>query len=235
MTDSFDLVRDLPSALRDRSAAWTYIRGFAATWRTPLTPEDGTPEAELTAAEEHLGMRLPAALREAYTLFGRRADLHSTMHSLLRPDEFYVDDRKEALVFREENQGAASWGVLLTDLDKADPPVRMRRDLQDKEAERWEGWLDAFSVSCIEIVLSEALQADEPVCDHGDFEDDGELDRRFTRLPFPAHPEGEDGQAFYAGPGVLLCDGGGWLSVRTRDEETLDRLRDDIPADWLTA
>ncbi|MGP4026229.1 hypothetical protein [Actinomadura sp. 3N407] len=236
MTDSFDLVRDLPSALRDRTAAWTYIRGFAATWRSPLTPQDGTPEAELTAVEEDLGVLLPAALREAYTLFGRRTDLHSNMHALLSPDRFYVDDRKEALVFREENQGVASWGILLTDLDDDDPPVRMRTDLGDKEAERWEGWLSGFSVSCIEIVLSEALQADEPVCDHGDFEDDGELARRFTRLPFPAYPEGGGGQAFYAGPGLLLCDGGGgWLSVRARDEETLDRFRDDVPADWLNA
>ncbi|TDC87184.1 SMI1/KNR4 family protein [Actinomadura sp. 7K507] len=233
MTDSFDLVRDLPSALRDRAAAWVYIRGFAATWRTPLGPEDGTPEAALAAVEAGLGVRLPAALREAYALFGRRADLHSNMHSLLAPDGFYVDDRKEALVFREENQGAASWGVLLTDLDKADPPVRIRADLADQEEERWEGWLDAFSVSCIEIVLSEALQADEPVCDHGDFEDFDELERRFTRLPFPAYPEGEEGEAFYAGPGLLLCDGGGWLSVRARDEETLDRFRDDFPAEWL--
>ncbi|TDE16962.1 SMI1/KNR4 family protein [Actinomadura sp. 6K520] len=245
MTDSFDLVRDLPSALRDRTAAWAYIRGFAATWRTPLAPGDGTPDADLTAAEANLGVHLPAALREAYALFGRRADLHSNMHSLLSPAEFYVDDRKEALVFREENQGAASWGVLLsdldkaeldkTDLDKADPPVRMRTDLGDKEAERWEGWLAAFSVSCIEIVLSEALQADEPVCDHGDFEDFDELDRRFTRLPFPSYPEGEEGETFYTAPGLLLCDAGGWLSVRARDEETLDRFREDFPADWLTS
>jgi hypothetical protein len=240
VTDSFDLVRDLPSALRDRTAAWAYIRGFAATWRTPLAPGDGTPDADLTAAEANLGVHLPAALREAYALFGRRADLHSNMHSLLSPAEFYVDDRKEALVFREENQGAASWGVLLSDLDKADldkadPPVRMRTDLGDKEAERWEGWLAAFSVSCIEIVLSEALQADEPVCDHGDFEDFDELDRRFTRLPFPSYPEGEEGETFYTAPGLLLCDAGGWLSVRARDEETLDRFREDFPADWLTS
>ena len=230
VTDSFDLVRDLPSALRDRTAAWTYVRGFAATWRTPLAPDDGTPDADLAAVEAALGLRLPAALREAYTLFGRRADLHSNMHSLLSPDEFYVDDRKESLVFREENQGAASWGVLLTDLDKEDPPVRMRPDLADKDAEHWAGWLDTFSVSCIEIVLSEALQADEPVCDHGDFEDFDELDRRFTRLPFPAYPEGEEGETYYTAPGLLLCDAGGWLSVRARDEETLDRFREDFPA-----
>ncbi|HEY8482244.1 MAG TPA: hypothetical protein VIL71_20660 [Spirillospora sp.] len=233
MTDAFDLVRDLPSALRDRAAAWTYIRGFAATWCTPLSPGDGTSEAELTAAETRLGLRLPAALREAYALFGRRTDLHGNLHELLSPDALHVDDGKETLVFRKENQGAASWGVLLADLDAEDPPVRVRFDLADKEAERWEPWLDAFSAACVEIVLSEALQADEPVCDHGDFEDFEELERRFTRLPFPARPEGEEGETFYTGQGLLLCDAGGWLSVRARDEETLDRFRDEFPADWL--
>jgi hypothetical protein len=228
---SFELVRDLPGALAGRPAAWEYIRGFAEAWSTPLTAGDGTPEAELAAAEEALGTRLPAAVREAYTLFGRRFDLHSNMQHLLSPGEFYVDDRKEALVFREENQGAASWGVLLADLDQADPPVRMRPDLADKEAERWEGWLDAFSISCIEIVLTESLLAEDPVCDSGDYEDGDELARRFTRLPFPAYADSE--AAFYAGPGVLIWDTGGWLSVRAQDEETLTRFRNDFAADWL--
>lgn len=76
MTDSFDLVRDLPPALASRPAAWDFVRGFAETWSTPLKPGDGTPETELTAAEESLGIRLPAAIREAYMLFGRREDPH---------------------------------------------------------------------------------------------------------------------------------------------------------------
>ncbi|TDD79184.1 SMI1/KNR4 family protein [Actinomadura darangshiensis] len=231
---SFDLVQDLPAALADRAAAWAYIRGFAETWRTPLSPGDGTPEAELTAAEEALAVRLPVAAREAYTLFGRRFDLHSNMQHLLSPGEFYVDDRKEALVFREENQGVASWGVLLSDLDQADPPVRMRGDLADKDAERWEPWLGSFSVSCIEIVLTEAVLADDALCDSGDYEDGDELDRRFTRLPFPGYPEGEPGPAFYAGSGVLIWDTDGWLCVRAQDEEALDRLRATLDADWLT-
>lgn len=203
-------------------------------WHTPLTPEDGTPEAELTAAEEKLGFRLPAALHEAYALFGRRRDLHSNHDSLLSPDDFYVDDRKEALVFREENQGAAYWGVLLTDLDKPDPPVRTRPDLADKDEERWDGWLDAFSVSCVEMVLSEAVLAQDSLTDFGDIPDDGEYVRSLTRLPFPAYPKGEEGQNFYVGPGLLVSDGGGdWLCVRAVDEETLDRFREDVPAEWL--
>lgn len=231
MTDSFDLVRDLPPALASRSAAWDYIRGFAATWSTPLSPDDGTPEAELAAAEKKLGVRLPAAVREAYMLFGRREDLHSNMQHLLTPADFYVDDREEALVFREENQGAAFWGIPLTDLRHPDPPVRMRQDLADKDAERWEGWLSSFSVSCIEMVLFESPQADDPVCEYVECEA-GDLGRRLTRLPFPAYPEGEEGIAFYTSPGILVTDcGGGPLFIRARDEETLDDFLETLPLD----
>ncbi|MFV2176948.1 SMI1/KNR4 family protein [Actinomadura sp. LOL_016] len=219
----FDIVRDLPTALHDREAAWAYVRGFAAHWGTPLGTGDGASDTELDAAEERLGVRLPAALREGYALFGRRTDLHTNLHGLLPPDGFYL--HAGGVVFREENQGVAAWGVLVTDMDGADPPVRVSADDGP-----WRPWLDAFSTACLEIVLSEATQA-EGHCDHRDLADDlaDDLDRHFTRLAFPDY-----GQRFYAGEGVLLCDGGGaWLSVRARDAETLDRFRDAHPGPWL--
>ncbi|OLT14123.1 hypothetical protein BJF79_02815 [Actinomadura sp. CNU-125] len=217
----FDIVRDLPAALRDREAAWTYVRGFAAHWGVPLRPGDGTPGAELDAAEERLGVRLPAAFREAYALFGRRPDLHTNLHGLLAPDDFHL--HAGGVVFREENQGVATWGLLVTELDAPDPPVRISTDDGP-----WEPWLDAFSTAALEIVLSEATQAGEH-CDHRDLGDGDDLDRDFAPLPFPAY-----GQRFYAGPGVLLCDGGGdWLSVRARDAGTLDRFREAHPGPWL--
>ncbi|WP_026402817.1 hypothetical protein [Actinomadura rifamycini] len=219
----FDIVRDLPAALHDREAAWTYVRGFAAHWGVPLGPGDGTPAADLDAAETALGVTLPAALREAYALFGRRPDLHTNLHGLLAPEDFYL--HAGGVVFREENQGVATWGVLVTDMDAADPPVRMSVDDGP-----WEPWYDTFSVACLEILLTESTQAEE-VCDHRDLDDgDDDLGRSFTRVPLPVP---DDGVSFYAGPGVLLCDDGAMLSVRARDPEALDRFRDAHPGDWL--
>ncbi|MFD0903497.1 hypothetical protein [Actinomadura sediminis] len=224
----FDIVRDLPAALHDREAAWTYVRGFAAHWGVPLGPGDGTPGPDLDAAEDALGVRLPAALREAYALFGRRPDLHANLHGLLAPEDFYL--HAGGVVFREENQGVATWGVLVADLAgggtaAADPPVRMSIDDGP-----WEPWYDSFSVACLEIVLSEATQAGE-LCDHRDLDDgDDDLARRFTRVPLPFPG---DEVAFYTALGVLLCDDGAMLSVRARDQETLDRFRDDHPGPWL--
>jgi hypothetical protein len=86
-----------------------------------LEDGDGYSAAELDAAEGRLGLVLSPAFREAYGLLGRRDDLTSN-HDRLRPlDELEVDERGEALVFRDENQGAATWGVLLSDLGEDDP------------------------------------------------------------------------------------------------------------------
>ncbi|WP_308294009.1 SMI1/KNR4 family protein [Streptomyces sp. UNOC14_S4] len=133
MTQGFDLAASLARGVEDRSGAWAFIQGFAAHWTgADLGSDDGWTEAELAAAEKRLGVRLPAALREAYLLFGRRQDLTSNHDVLLGPAELYVDDVKEALVFRHENQGAASWGILLDSLQDDDPAVFIRPDLADK-------------------------------------------------------------------------------------------------------
>ncbi|MEY9967556.1 hypothetical protein ABIA33_005627 [Streptacidiphilus sp. MAP12-16] len=61
---------------------------------------------------------------QAYLFLGRRTDLTSNHDRLLMPDELYVADG--ALVYRVENQGAASWGVLLEDLGDDDLGTVMR-------------------------------------------------------------------------------------------------------------
>ncbi|WP_220449462.1 SMI1/KNR4 family protein [Nonomuraea longispora] len=106
---TFEVIQEFPAAMADRAGAWNFIRGFAATWRSPLADGDGWSEADLDAAEARLGLRLPAALREAYQLFGRRTDLTSLQDVLLSPADLKVTD--QALVFRVENQAAVFWGI----------------------------------------------------------------------------------------------------------------------------
>ncbi|WKU42784.1 SMI1/KNR4 family protein [Streptomyces sp. VNUA116] len=238
MTQSFDLVGSLARGVESRGGAWDFIRDFAAHWVSPLRDGDGWPEAEVAAAEERLGVRLPAALREAYALLGRRPDLTSNHDVLLSPAELYVDDGKEALVFRHENQGAASWGILLDSLQDEDPAVLIRSDLADKTAERWEGWLERLSLCFVEIVLSESLNADAELCDFLDTDDDSVelLQERCLQLPFPAYPVGDKDYVtrWFLGPDVLLRDDDGMaILARGRTEDDLDRIRDLIPGDWL--
>ncbi|MGW2051862.1 hypothetical protein ACWCPF_43085 [Streptomyces sp. NPDC001858] len=238
MTQEFDLAAALARGVEDRSGAWSFIQGFAAHWAGALGSGDGCAEAELLAAEERLGVRLPAALREAYLLLGHRRDLTSNHDVLLGPTELYVDEAQEALVFRHENQGAASWGILLGSLQEDDPAVFIRTDLADKAAERWEGWLERLSLSFVEIVLSESVQADEELCDFCDADDESIelLEEHCVQLPFPAYPSGEEepGIRWFLGQDVLLRnDDNAAILARGRTAGDLDRLRELIPGDWL--
>ncbi|MEU4098415.1 SMI1/KNR4 family protein [Streptomyces sp. NPDC026673] len=238
MTDDFDVRRELAAGMTDPARALRFVRGFAGHWLAPLRDGDGYGEADLAAAEERLGRALPAVLRDAYRLFGRRPDLTSNHDRLLAPAELHVDSRGEALVFRYENQGAASWGILLTDLHKADPPVVVKPDLADTAAERWTAWLDRLSWACVEIVLSESLHEPDDLCDFRDDLDETDFEAisgRFTPLPFPAYPpDGDLGARWYAGPDVILReDDRTCLWARARTGEALDWVRDDLPGDWL--
>ncbi|MFD9409741.1 SMI1/KNR4 family protein [Streptomyces sp. NPDC059989] len=239
MTREFDLVRALAAGVEGRRGAWEFIRRFVANWSVALGDGDGWDEADLVAAEERLGFRLPPALREAYLLLGRRRDLTGNHDVLLGPSELYVDEAKEALVFRHENQGASSWGILLDELMDEDPAVFIRADLADKAAEHWESWLERLSLCFIEIVLSESLQADDELCDFlSDFDDSGVdlLERNCIRLPFPAYPMGDEEHAirWFLGHDVLLRDDDGTaLLARGRTEAALDAMRDLLPGDWL--
>ncbi|MFD5573601.1 SMI1/KNR4 family protein [Streptomyces cadmiisoli] len=236
MTQEFDLAASLARGVEGRRGAWAFIRGFAAHWvGAALGSDDGWTEADLDAAEERLGLRLPTALREAYLLFGRRQDLTSNHDVLLSPAKLYVDDAKEVLVFRHENQGAASWGIFLDSVHEEDPAVFIRLDLADKSAERWEDWLERLSLYFIEISLSESLQADEEVCDYLD--PDGNslelLETHSVRLPFPSYPIGEETRWFLGQDVLLRDDDGAAILARGRTAGDLDRIRDLIPGDWL--
>ncbi|ALC21329.1 conserved hypothetical protein [Streptomyces pristinaespiralis ATCC 25486] len=237
MTHEFDLVRSLAAGAEDRHAAWDFVRGFAEHWTAAPLDTGGCPEAEVAAAEERLGLRLPPALREAYTLLGGREDLTSNHDTLRALAELYVDEAGEALVFRDENQGAARWGILLRDLALDDPPVLVRPDLADKNAERWEGWLERTSLAFLEIVLSEAAQAPTGPVDYLDAPDDEvleRLERDATRLPFPLYPAEDPCIRWFLYRDVLLRDdAGSWIHARGRTAEALDGIRDVLAGDWL--
>ncbi|MGX1543669.1 SMI1/KNR4 family protein [Streptomyces adustus] len=228
MNEVFDMHRGLTGALRDRNLAWDFLKEFAAYWGRPLRPGDGYAAEGLAAAEQRLGTALPTALREAYLLFGRRTDLTSNHDTLLGPDALYVQDG--ALVYRAENQGAAFWGVLLTDLGQDDPATVMRLDLADKSQERWEPWEPSLSSACVSMVMSELVQLDDGFTDHAelDGEELGQGD------PFRELPRVGRELRWFSGPDVLLREVDDWfLDVRARTKEALDAVREAIPADWL--
>jgi hypothetical protein len=234
----FELIREFPAAMADRAGAWDFIRGFAATWRTPLAGGDGWADADLDAAEARLGLRLPAAFREAYQLFGRRTDLTSVQETLLSPADLEV--KAGALVFRVENQAVVLWGIPVTALDLDDPPVMLRMNMADKSKETWDAWLDRFSHACVELVLSESLVSSDELGDNRKLSrgEASKLKQCYTRLPLPDYPTSQTtvpAVRWYAGPDIIIRDDQRWwVWVRARTAGALDQVRTELPGNWTT-
>ncbi|MFF8420780.1 SMI1/KNR4 family protein [Streptomyces sp. NPDC015680] len=213
----------------DRQAAWRFVRAFARDWsRRPLTEADGYAPADLDAAQARLGLPLPAALRDAYQLLGRRPDLTDNQDSLLAPKDLYLDADRGVLVFRVENQSCAYWGIRITDLDQDDPPVVVRADLVRPTADDWAAWLGRVSVAFVEIVLSEALCADEDLMGWVTPDETGlpeDIAATFRRLPLPEYPISQQpGSHWYAHDEIILRDDRGTAMFRARTEAAFDRF-----------
>jgi hypothetical protein len=235
---AFDVASELVPALRDREGAWRFVERFAAAWLTALTPDDGYAATELDAAEARLGVPLPAALREAYGLFGRHTELTSNQDVLLAPEDLFLDPGRNALVFRVENHAVAFWGVRVDDLGELDPPVVLSVNLADRLVSAWHGWLDTVSSTCVEMVLSESLYSSSTTTDRreqGD-SDPETVQRTYVRVPLPDYPTSGvfgPGVRWFAGDGVIVRDDARtWLSIRGATPEALDATRAALPGAW---
>lgn len=236
MSARFDVAEELAASLSDRSGAWRFVRRFAEHWLTPLTAADGWGEADLRAAEERLGIRLPTALCEAYGMFGRREDF-TRQDRLLGPGELTVDLTGEALVFRVENQSVACLGVPLAAMDQPDPPVVWAPNFDDAG---WQPYLERFSLACVEIVLSESLiSAGLELSDNRSLDPAAAalLAQRFVRLAIPDYPlwfSAGGWVRWFGGPEVLLRDDGGkWLWAYARTPAALGMVRAALAGEWL--
>ncbi len=95
------------------------------------TPNDGCPDAEVTAAEDRLGICLPDAMRDYYAAAGRHAELmgmsaHEHTLRVSAPEHLSVEDGH--LVFCGEKRGLAQWSVRPDDVNWPDPRVHGRSE-----------------------------------------------------------------------------------------------------------
>lgn len=224
------------AAVGDAAGAWAFIGWFAEHWRSPLRDGDGCPDEEIAAAERRLGLRLPDALASCYRLLGRRGDLTSTQDRLLDPGRLRIDG--DVLVFREENQGCAEWGIRVAPPAHPDPPVVFRvADVRGRAP--WRPFLGRMSLAAVEMVLFEAVLSDG-ACDNRELDADtlAGIERRFTRLPvsdypFWADPDGPPVRWFADPELILREEARGWLWVRGRGTARLDALRAEFPGEWM--
>jgi hypothetical protein len=231
-----DIGQEVAASLGSRQRAWRFIRRFAESWLTPLADDGGRPEADLRAVEQRLGLRLPAAIREAYALFGRREDLTSILDWLLGLEELEVDATGEVLIYRVENQSVAVWGVPLAAIQQPDPPVVVARTSRTWAGSRsgavfvgvrGDGAVGVAALCPVAVERQPGVGPSRPcagcatLCQAGD-----------PRLPVWALPGGS--VRWFTGPEVLLCDfAGTWLWVRARTTLALDAVRAALPGQWL--
>lgn len=83
----------------------------------------GFTETEISTLESRLACRLPGVLRAYFLTLGKYENLNFSYNRLLKPDKEigFSDDRY--LVFYEENQVVAYWGIKENDLGLENPPV----------------------------------------------------------------------------------------------------------------
>jgi hypothetical protein len=222
----------------DAPGAWRFVRLFAARYATPIVDGDGFGEEELLAAEARLGFALPASLREAYALIGKRNDLTRSQDRLLTPDQVCVDDTGQVLVFRWECQHVAEWGIPLSAVAEPDPPVVFRLDSARPAERSWQPFLDRVSLACVEMVLSEWMLSGGMFADNRELDDEAIalLERHFRRLPMPDYPlwAGGGPVRWFEGLGAILReDAKTWLWVGAASADAIAAVRHALPGEWL--
>jgi hypothetical protein len=239
VASGFDLDRALAAGVGDADGAWRFIRRFAESCASPIVAGDGCDDDELRAAEARLGFPLPASLRQAYALMGRRDDLTRMQDRLLTPAQLHLDVTGQVLTFRVENQSVAQWGIPLSAVNEPDPPVVFRLDTFRPQTV-WRPFLDRVSLACMEMALSEWTLSGNGFADNRELDDEtvSALEQQFRRLPMPnyplwAEPNGRPTRWFCAEGAVLRDDAGVWLWVRASSAEEIAAVRHALPGDWL--
>ncbi|QSW88671.1 MULTISPECIES: SMI1/KNR4 family protein [Flavobacterium] len=109
-----------------------YIQKIKRLYNLSDKEDYGFSKDEISALEKELKVTLPSKLKEYYQELGKEENLNYCFNRLLKPDgeiEFSEDDY---LVFYEENQNVAIWGIKKEDLIEDNPPVYGNYDTIEK-------------------------------------------------------------------------------------------------------
>jgi hypothetical protein len=98
-----------------------YYRSLFRTFGYPLSDRTVLSSNVLTVAEKRLGVKIPKALRDYYLVAGRERRFNTCLDRLLPPSQWSLD--KKRILFMEENQVVAWWGVSIRNPRAADPPI----------------------------------------------------------------------------------------------------------------
>lgn len=223
--------------LAAREDRWSLLTDFVAEWHTPLQAGDGYSAAELDAAEQRLGLKLPLALREWYQLAGQREDITSMQNFLVSPEELGIHEENGLLVFHCENQQVVEWGVQASDLGLADPPVWLDDSgLHDTQQEpiQENNTLSEFVLQMVVLdtmfnpKVFQALGRVTPQTVES-------VEQNFVRLGLPDWHWPSYPTQFYGGDDILVQASRGedlWLQVTARSLAAFEKAKTALGITW---
>lgn len=225
------LAEELAERPADALDALRLTLAFAEGWSGPLAPHDGVPLEEVRAAEDRLGIGVPAPLRDVLLHVGRRRSIVAAQDPLVQPQQWRLEE-DGLLPVRQEAQGCVLWAVPVHGGE--DPPVLVR-DPGDPRSS-WQPYMDRLSEFLLESVVFEWSMSAEHAASR-QIEDD-EIPRLRTSYGTILSPHrswfGPGLIEWFAGEDVLLrLDAATWLWVAARTSEALRETTSRLGGDWL--
>ena len=207
---------------------------------SPWQEQDGYPLAIIEAAEQALGLPLPALLKNFYLAWGRRTDLTRTRETMLNPDQLTV--RSGGVIFAEENQAVYVWAIPCTALHSTNPPVYAAELTAEPDDLHWTPSHRHLSDFLDYVAYGHALAHGAP---HGGVAHERCTDALQNLIVQYWHPieiasvqmgflpDPAARWVVHGGPGVVLdCEGELWVATRT--VALREMVRERLHLTWKT-
>lgn len=109
-----------------------YIQKIKRLYNLSENENYGFSENQILDLERTLEIKLPSKLKEYYLELGKEENLNYCFNRLLKPENEIGFSDDNFLVFYEENQNVAFWGIKKEDLSEENPPVYGNYDTIEK-------------------------------------------------------------------------------------------------------
>lgn len=138
-----------------------YLQNITTLYQLDHLP-CGLPESEITAAEQRLGIRFPAVLREYLLTLGGNEAANQSFNRLLSLEK--IDFDGDYLVLMEENQGVFLCGIARADLAQDNPPVHIGFYTDETESYKWQPHLPDTRTLLLELAYINAAMGGLHYC-----------------------------------------------------------------------
>lgn len=138
-----------------------YLQNIATLYQLDHLP-CGLPESEITAAEQRLGIRFPAMLREYLLTLGGSEAVNQSFNRLLPLEKMDFDG--DYLVLIEENQGVFLCGIAKADLAQDNPPVHIGFYTDKTDSYEWQPHLPDTRALLLELACTNAAMGSLRYC-----------------------------------------------------------------------